>query len=138
MVDIESELFLRIVRTRSLPHPTARNFAPEAWMDAALSMNEPSQRDRQLLEAALHFGREIQILRNAYEAGLFEGLSSRTSVLLTMAMANHNFLNLTRLAHESVRKLIRKKDGPQSIGSLANQPISGPYPGNISTSDSAI
>lgn len=138
MVDIESELFSRLVRERSLPHPTARSFERQIWEEAIGSIDAPSARDNQLCIAAIYFGNEIAMLRKTFEARLFEGINRRTGVLLSIAMANQNFLALTRLAAESARRELRKKNGPQSVGSLARQPISGPYPGSKTTSDSAI
>jgi hypothetical protein len=137
MVNIESELFARLTKKRSLPHPTARNFDGERWIEAAESIDALSTRDQQLLNAALHFGSEIQALRLRYETGLFGDADQRTGLLLAIAMANYNFLTLTKHAHEHVRKTRRKKDGPISIGSIARQPIPGPYPGNIGTADSS-
>jgi hypothetical protein len=133
MVNIESSLFARLTKAKSLPHPTARNFDKNKWLNAAKAVGILSTRDQQLLDAALHFGNEIQALRLAYEPRLFGGSDQRTGILLSIAMANYNFLILTKLAGESVKKERRKKDGPISIGSIARQPISGPYPGNIST-----
>lgn len=79
------------------------------------------------------------MLRKTFEERLFNGIDRRTGVLLSIAMANHNFLNLTKMAAESARRELRKKrDRPQTMGSLARQPISGSYPGSKTTSDSAI
>jgi hypothetical protein len=138
MVDIESELFSRLVKSRSLPHPTARNFERQIWEDTIAAIKAPSSRDRQLFDAAIHFGVELQTLRGAYESLLFESMDKRTGILLSVAIANYNFFVLTKSAQDNARKQIRKKDGPLSIGSLANQPIPGPYPGNSSTIDSSI
>jgi hypothetical protein len=122
MVDIESELFSRLVKSKHLPHPTARNFETKPWEDAVAAIKAPSSRDRQLFDAAIHFGGEIQALRKAYEPRLFERMDQRTGVLLSIAMANYNFLVLTKLAHDNARKQLKKKDRPLSIGSLSSQP----------------
>jgi hypothetical protein len=68
-------------------------------------------RDRQLFAAAVHFGREIQALRRAYEMGLFEGMDKRTGISLSIAMANYNFLILTKLAHDNTKKELKKRIG---------------------------
>jgi hypothetical protein len=138
MVNIESDLFSRLTKAKSLPHPTARNFDKGKWLNAARTAGVLSTRDQQLLDAALHFGNEIQALRLTYESRLFGGSDRRTGILLSIAMANYNFLILTKLANDNVKKERRKKDGPISIGSIARQPISGPYPGNISTADNSV
>jgi hypothetical protein len=138
MVNIESNLFVLLTRTKSLPHPTARNFDRDKWLNAAKELGALSTRDQQLLDAALHFGTEIRALRSTYEPSMFEGCDQRTGIVLSVAMANYNFLILTKLAAESTRKHIGVKDGPISVGSIARQPISGPYPGNISNADSAV
>jgi hypothetical protein len=138
MVDIESNLFARLTKAKSLPHPTARNFDKSKWLDAAKAVGILSKRDQELLDAALHFGNEIEALRLTYESRLFGSNDQRTGILLSVAMANYNFLILTKLANETVRKEQRKKDGPISIGSIARQPISGPYPGNTSNADSSV
>jgi hypothetical protein len=114
MVDINSELFSRLVRSKSLPHPTARNFEFRAWEDAFASIGVPTRRDRQMLDAAKFFGREIQLLRNTFEPRLLEGMDRRTGVLLSIAMANYNFLILAKLAHEAARKHLRNEDGRMS------------------------
>jgi hypothetical protein len=138
VVNIDSDLFARLTRAKSLSHPTARNFQKEEWLKAAQAIGILSTRDQQLLDAALHFGNEIQALRLTYESRLFGDTDQRTGILLSIAMANYNFLVLTKRAHENVKKERLRKDGPISIGSLARQPIAGPYPGNISTPDNSI
>jgi hypothetical protein len=116
MVSIESELFSRLVKARSLPHPTARRFDRQIWEDAIASIEAPSSRDYQLCSAAIHFGREIQSLRSAYEPRLFRDMDKRTGVLLSIAMANYNFLILIKRAHENAKQELRKKDRPLSVG----------------------
>jgi hypothetical protein len=88
MVNIESNLFLQLTKAKSLPHPTARNFDQNKWLNAAKELDVLSTRDQQLLDAALHFGKEIQALRSTYEPRMFEGCDQRTGVLLSIAMAN--------------------------------------------------
>lgn len=138
MIALESELFSRLTKNRSLPHPTARKFDRHAWVQAIDSIGAPTLRDFQLCTAAVHFGHEINSLRKTYESRLFEGLDERTAVCLSIAMANSNFLILMKMARESTRNELKKKEQPLSVGSLARQPILGPYPGSKSSSDSAI
>jgi hypothetical protein len=138
MVNIASNLFARLTKERSLPHPTARNFDKDKWLNAAQAIGPLSERDQQLLSAALHFGKEIQALRLTYESRLFGDVDQRTGIILSIAMANYNFLILTKSAYENVKKERRKKDGPLSVGSIVRQPIAGPYPGNISTGDNSV
>lgn len=138
MVAITSSLFDRLTKEKSLPHPTARNFDKDKWLNAAKAVDLLSERDEQLLSAALHFGKEIQSLRLAYESRLFGELDQRTAIILSIAMANYNFLILRKSADENVKKERRKKDGPISVASIVRQPIEGPYPGNISTGDNSV
>jgi hypothetical protein len=56
MLDIDSALFLKLVREKALPHPTSRRFETDRWVAAAKALKAPSERDRQLLVAALHYG----------------------------------------------------------------------------------
>jgi hypothetical protein len=117
MIEIESELFARLTRAKSLPHPTARNFDSAKWLDAIKELDAPSTRDQQLLEAALHFGHEIQSLRHTFESRLFDGIDRRTGILLSIAMANYNFLTLTKHASESIKKKL-PKGGVISVGGI--------------------
>lgn len=138
MVDIESFLFSQLTKNKSLPHPTARNFDRQKWIDAAAAGDTLSPRDKRLLAAALHFGNEIQSLRQTFEARLFESLAQRTAILLSIAMANHNYIVLRKRAAESVSNAIRRKGGAVAPDRIARQPFAGAYPGSMSDADGAV
>jgi hypothetical protein len=90
MVQIESPLFDKLVIEKSLRHPTARNFDENAWIEAAKELSAPTDRDKQLLTAAVHYGAEISGLRKTFEKNLFPNLDRRSGVLLSLSMANYN------------------------------------------------
>ena len=135
MDDIDSVLFSKLVRDKSLRHPTARNFGPEEWVAAAKTITVPSTRDIRLLLAAIYYGNEISILRRTFEPELFADLDRRAATLLTIAMANYNFITLTDKTLEA-----RKKGGKDFIhlGLAGQTAIEIGYPGNHSSPDSAI
>ena len=136
MIDIESPLFLKLVREKSLRHPTARQFDRGAWIDAAKSLKRPSERDQQLLIAAVHYGDEIASLRATIEARLFEGLDRRAATLLSIAMANYNYVILTEKAQQNAKKRTHKKIA--HMGWAGHLPITSVFPGNEATPDSII
>jgi hypothetical protein len=136
MVQIESELFQR-VKARSLPHPTARKFDPLMWKTAASALQAPLERDKQLVEAAIFFGREIASLRARFEEKLLPGLDRRSALLLSIAMANYNYVILGEKAYKKVREDARAI-GAVHLGLAGRQTIPTAYPGNQSSPDAAV
>jgi hypothetical protein len=136
MVEIESALFAKLVREKSLRHPTARNFDEAEWIAAFDSLEAPTKRDEQLAAAAVHYGREILSLRHIFESGLFDGLDSRTAILLSIGMANYNFVTLRLKGQKIARENVR--DGVVHLGLIARAPIPSGFPGNQSSGDAGV
>src|SRR3981189_3127131 len=135
MVEIESPLFLKLVRERSLQHPTSRRFDGRAWIEAANALPNQLTRDQQILSAALHYGSEIAKLRSTFENNIFDGLNRRDALLLSVAMANYNYSILSDKAHKQA------KSGRGKVfhfGVAGHQTIKSGFPGNASTPDTAI
>lgn len=105
-VDIESELFRRATQegANRLLHPTARAYSASLWRDALNSLPSPSVRDRDLATAAIWFGGQMESLRATFETRLFEGLSRRQAIILSIAQTNREFRVLVRKAARAVRK----------------------------------
>lgn len=136
MVDIESQLFAKLVREKELRNPTARNFDEAAWRAAWDQLTNRTDRDERLLIGALFFGRELALLRKTFEHQLFEGMGRRAAVALSVAMANYNFIILREKAGNQGRQRTR---GQKAIhmGVEGRHPIEGGFAGNISSPDSA-
>jgi hypothetical protein len=135
MVEIESRLFNELMRGK-LRHPTSRSFDRAAWINAAKALPDPSERDRRLLIAAVHYGDEIAGLRATFEENLFKGLDRRTAILISVAMANYNYRVLTDKVWEKARESVR--DGVVSMGFSGRQEITGGAPGNEASPDTAV
>jgi hypothetical protein len=135
MVEIESELFSKLIIERSLRHPTARNFNAQQWLDAANSLCDRTERDVQLLTAALHYGHEIAGLRARFEQELFAKLDQRTGILLSITMANYNYVIADNKAHQAAKP---RRHGIVDINFPTKITIGGPYPGNQATPDTVI
>jgi hypothetical protein len=136
MVQVESTLFREVARTKSLPHPTARNFDPASWTTAIKELENATERDAHLVSAAIFFGREIARLRATFEPKLFAGLGKRTGVLLSIAAANLDFLNLRDKARQKSRTEARSRDTVH-LGLVGRQGLPIGAPGNQVNLDSA-
>lgn len=136
MVEIESPLFIDVVRKKTLRHPTARQFDKAAWIDAAKALKHISDRDGQLLLAAVHYGQEIALLRSTFEDQLFKNLDRRTGLLLSVAMANYNYEILSKKARQKTKETIKGR--VLHLGYVGRQAIvSGPS-GNEATPDTVV
>ena len=133
MVEIESPLFHRLIREKSLRHPTARNFDEAEWATAFDHLEAPTVRDEQLATAAVHYGREIRSLRQTFESNLFKDLDRRTAILLSIGVANHNFVALRQKGRKLARNSVR--DGVVHLGLVGRTPIPSSFPGNETSGD---
>ena len=136
MPEIESALFDLLVRKRKLPHPTARNFDPGPWGTALRAIENPSTRDQQLAAAAVFYGSQFASLRSAFESRIFEGMDRRSSIALSVAMANYNFIIFSEMAKVQSRKAF--KDDDVHLGFASRQAIESSYPGNRASPDAMI
>jgi hypothetical protein len=136
MIDIESALFLKLVREKALNHPTSRRFEADRWMAAAKALENLSERDQQLLSAALHYGTELKLLRMVFEEKLFKGVSRRDAIVLVIAMANYNYIILMDKAKKQIKE--SKHGGIFHLGSASRPLIAGALPGNQATPDTVV
>jgi hypothetical protein len=105
MKNIESGLFSKLTKEKSLKHPTARNFNADLWLKEAGSLSEITDRDRNLLTAALFYGNQLKALRSAFENRLFESLDQRTGLLLSLSMANYNYSLVGEKSRKAAKEL---------------------------------
>lgn len=133
----ESQLFRKLIREKSLKHPTARQFDGGAWADAARGLETLTERDQQLLFAATHYGRELALLRGTFEKKFFVDMSRREAVLLSIAMANYNYSILTETVHKQAKKSARRAKEIH-LGVVGRETVQGPIPGNESTPDTIV
>jgi hypothetical protein len=134
---IESEIFSQIVKKRTLPHPTARNFDAAQWRMAGSNLVNPTERDIQLLAAGLYYGNEIKQLRDRFEKLLFERIDKPTGILLTVAVANLTFRIFDRKAKKSARKRARENKVTE-LAAIGRQPVASSYSGNQADPDAGI
>lgn len=105
MTDIESTLFEKLTKEKLLRHPTARNFDGRDWREAAKKLQHPTDSDMRLLVAALHYGRQITDLRSTFEKSLFSSLDQRSGILLSLSMANYNYVIVSKKGRDAAKAL---------------------------------
>lgn len=104
-------------KARRLITPMAGRFDPADWESAFAQESEPTCEDRQLLEAALWVGCEVQALNDA-NRDLFGALSAEQAIALGVAMLNREYrssLSGTRSVQAAV-----PHDQPVSFDYLTN------------------
>ncbi|MBS0483444.1 MAG: hypothetical protein JSR96_15135 [Proteobacteria bacterium] len=94
----------RALRSKSLAHPTSAAFDADAWITAAETLAQPTERDADLAVAAIHYGCELADLRKFSIPLITKGLSRPRLVQLLAAYANHQYLVLLRKASRQARR----------------------------------
>jgi hypothetical protein len=110
----ESELYNKVVKEKSLPHPTARNFDAKRWEEAFRALRAPSQRDESLAVAAIHYGTELQRLRKTFDDKIFKELNRRSAKIFSAAFANREFFVLM----DNVAERMKAKAEQESVARL--------------------
>jgi hypothetical protein len=134
-LEIESELYNRVVKDKSLPHPTARNFDATKWQDAFRALRAPSQRDESLAVAAIHYGAELQRLRNTFDEKIFKGLNRRAAKIFSAAFANRELFVLLDKIADRTKEAAREGNVARLDGRVL---ISNPQSGDKLDPDSLV
>ena len=82
------------VTTKKLEHPTNSKFDPAVWQAAFDALSAPTDRDRELLVTALHYGHEVASLRHHAIPKVTEGLSRKRLITILAAFANQQYLSI--------------------------------------------
>jgi hypothetical protein len=113
--DVESVFFRHLTGRASprIPHPTANNFDLDLWKAAV--PDEVVQRDFILAKTAVLINGQVRLLRDRYIARVFEGLSPRQVVALSIAVGNRAFL----LIREKTLQAIAELKGDSGVAHLS-------------------
>lgn len=96
------------LKVKELAHPTNSNFDAAAWIKAAEAIPTPSQRDRDLMFAAIYYGRELGSLREHRIPSLTKGFTRQRAARLAAAYANQQFMTLSNKVLAQIRAERRK------------------------------
>lgn len=106
---IRTPVFLRATSgTNRLSSPFAKNYLLDEWT-RALELAIDNDRDVRLCLAAIYFGAQISSLREQLVTHLFEGISKRSVLTLSVATANRNFFAIQRSFKENNKKVALDK-----------------------------
>ncbi|MBB3268774.1 hypothetical protein FHW79_006449 [Azospirillum sp. OGB3] len=117
-----SELQLA-ARKNLIQNPTSRNADPMEWFASYKLLTNPTDRDKEILRAALTFGRDSIYLYSRYGGSFLEGVSAPTSRKLAIATLNYQCSIIMDKQQAKVKKLIR--GGETSLDRLASTPLGG-------------
>lgn len=134
---MESDLFFKLTRERNLFHPTSRKFDAAGWSAAVSALEKPSKRDLELTYAAIFYGTEITRLRQTYEPQLFCGMARRSALLLSVAIANYNYVIVRDKANKQAKESARRAGGVH-LSVISRQRVASIYPGNEASPDSIV
>lgn len=120
--DPPKSVIFDLVRTGKLLHPTNDKFDPADWMREFASLAAPTDRDRELVTAAVHYGRERSRMRRDR---MTTGLGRKQLVTLFAAFANRQFLAAVELQNNAIKKHVKtNKYNSVDINSIAQIQLS--------------